>query len=295
MRKNCLLAFFIAFFSLSLTAYLQGECARGEDHRSNTNAGLKITDFTISGTEKLNSEELAGIASSFIGGCFDEDSDELKERVHILFQNKGYFAAEVQEIHVDVIAPLSTPKGVVLNAKVLEGPRYKLAGVTFKGNRAFSESILRSKFLFKKGDLFQRDRIASGFDGVLALYRSVGYLDITFIPDTKSLSNATVLVALTIREGPQYRMGKLEVFAKKEIADQLLGQWQLPEGAVFDSGYIDKFIAANRALLPLDFTRDGVQVVRNCPDSVVDVRIELDPMSPSWRPLPKDIKCERGQ
>ena len=81
-------------------------------------------------------------------------------------------------------------------------------------------------------------------------------------------------------EGQQYHMGKLEIFAKKEVADRLRTEWQLPEGAVFDLTYLDKYIGRNRSLLPTGFQREHMQLVRDCRDATVDVRLPLDAMDP---------------
>jgi hypothetical protein len=89
----------------------------------------------------------------------------------------------------------------------------------------------------------------------------------------------------------QYHMGKLEIFAKKEAADSLRSKWELSEGAVFDRTYLDKYIGSNRSLLPTEFQREHVQVVRDCPDATVDVRLPLDAMDPRSQSLPKDNEC----
>ena len=69
-------------------------------------------------------------------------------------------------------------------------------------------------------------------------------------------------------------------------------QWEIPEGAVFDSRYVEKFIAQNRLILPAEFTRQSVQIVRNCRESSVAVRFLLDWTDPRMQSVPKEIDCE---
>ena len=76
----------------------------------------------------------------------------------------------------------------------------------------------------------------------------------------------------------QYHMGKLDILAKRELTEKLQTLWLLQEGTVFDLAYIDKFISANGSLLPQGFTSQSVQLVRNCSQALVDVRMLLDPM-----------------
>jgi len=250
-----------------------------------------ITDFVITGTQTLSSVELAKIRSQMMGSCFDEDSEELGERVRALFQDRGYFAAVVQSVRVRPGDPLVTPKPTTLEADVVEGQRFKLKEVKFVGNHVFSETRLRSEFPLRKGDLFERDKIAGGLESVSKLYGSAGFLDFVAIPETQ-MSDATIVLSLSVTEGTQYRMGKLEVFAKKEIADRLEEEWRLPEGAIFDATYVDKYINEDRSLLPRGFTREDVQVVRNCPEGSAEVRLVLDLTIPASQSRPKDVECE---
>ena len=74
--------FFTALLTfVSLTAFLCADCTKDQDHRSSKNAGFLITDFTISGTQTLSSDELATITNELIGSCFDENSEELEEHL----------------------------------------------------------------------------------------------------------------------------------------------------------------------------------------------------------------------
>ena len=62
MRRTRFFAALLTF--VSLTAFLRAECTKDQDHRSSQNAGFLITDFTISGTQTLSSDELATITMS---------------------------------------------------------------------------------------------------------------------------------------------------------------------------------------------------------------------------------------
>ena len=87
-------------------------------------------------------------------------------------------------------------------------------------------------------------------------------------------------------------MGALEIYAKKELADRLRAQWQIPEGAVFDLGYVEKFMDSNRTLLPADFTWRNVQIARNCREASVTVRFPIDWADPRAQSISKQIDCE---
>jgi outer membrane protein assembly factor BamA len=279
------------FFALFLSAaFLPAECVH--DYRSNKNAGILITDFTITGTQTISATDLARITSDMIGSCFDEDSEEMEERVRASFQDRGYFKVEVKNLRFKPRDQLSVPKPVTLEGDVSEGARYKLAEITFVENHAFSSEKLREQFPLKRGELFERGKVASGLQSLRKLYGTQGFLDFTAIPDTNFGSNGTANLNISIQEGPQYHMGKLDIVADKEVAARLRPEWKLAEGDVYDQTYIDQYLEVNRNLLPMGFSRDNVQRSQNCPDAVVRVRLVIDPAEDTSHAEPKNVPCE---
>jgi outer membrane protein assembly factor BamA len=187
---------------------------------------------------------------------------------------------------------LGVPKPVTLEAEISDGPQYKLAEITFVENHAFSSKKLRQQFPLKRGDLFERGKVASGLQSLRKLYGTQGFLDFTAIPDTKFASNATVNLNISIQEGPQYHMGKLDIVADKEVAARLLAEWKPAEGDVYDQTYIDQYLEANRDLLPVGFSRANVHRIQNCPDAVVKIRLIIDPVEDTSHAEPKNVPCE---
>jgi outer membrane protein assembly factor BamA len=283
------LALFIAIFALG------GFSARAEcvnDYRSNKNAGILITDFTITGTQTISTTDLARITREMIGSCFDENSEEMEERVRASFQDRGYFAVEVKSLRFKPRDPLGVPKAVTLEGEVSEGARYKLAEITFVENHALSSETLRQQFPLKRGDLFERGKVATGLQSLRKLYGTHGFLDSTAIPETTFGSNATANLNISIQEGPQYHMGKLETVGDKQLAAKLGAEWNLAEGDVYDRTYIDQFLEVNRDSLPVGFSRANVQTIQNCPDALVEVRLILDPAEETSHAEPKNVPCE---
>ena len=287
MRLTPWTLFLIIFLSAS---FLPAQCVN--DNRTNKNAGILVTDFTISGTQTISATDLARITGDLIGSCFDEDSEEMEERVRALFQDRGYFKSEVKSLRFKPRDPLGVPKPVTLEGEVSEGARYRLAEITFVQNHAISSQKLREQFPLKKGELFERGKVASGLESLRKLYGTQGFLDFTAIPDTKFGSNATVNLNLSINEGPQYHMGKLETVADKEVAAKLHAEWKLAEGDVYDYYYIEQFLETNRDSLPRGFSRANVHTIQNCPDAVVEVRLLVDPTKDTSQAEPKNVPCE---
>ena len=108
------------------------------------------------------------------------------------------------------------------------------------------------------------------------VYGSRGFLEAIFIPNVNLDSSSTVKLNIEVREGPQYRMDKLEIVGSPETADKLQVRWELQAGKIFDAGYVATFLDKVRLLLPADFTQEnGVQLFTDCNDGTVAVHIHL--------------------
>jgi outer membrane protein assembly factor BamA len=275
-----------------LSGWMQGQCAK--DNRENKKAGILLTDFTVTGTRAIGGTELAEITGDLVGQCFDEDSDEMGERVRAQFQDRGYFAVEVKSVRFKAGDPLGIPKPVTMEAEVAEGLQFKVGEITFAGYRAFSPEKLRQEFPLKVGAVFERGKVASGLESLRKLYGTNGYLDMTAIPDTQPGSNGTMHLSLTLEEGPQYRLDKVEIAAEKELTARLHAEWKLEEGSVYDSSYLGQYISANRDLLPAGFTRKDVQIAKDCPKGLVQIRLLVDAAEDTSRSQLKDMPCEKS-
>jgi len=287
--------FLILVCVASLPLGAAAQCATHRDYRTNKNSGVVVADATITGTSSLNSDELASIARASIGTCLDENSDDLAYFVKSLFQDRGYYSAKVSHLELKSGDPLANPKPVVMEAEVLEGSRYKLTRIQFMGNHAFTDAQLRSAFPMKNGEFFQRGKIVDGLNKLRELYVSDGFLDFATIVDDQALSDSTVVLTLKTAEGTQYHLGKLEIFAPTELADKLRAQWHMAEGAVFNRSYLLDYVRANHALLPANFVPQDMQVVRDCPNAMVEVRMLVDPILAASHPAPREVECEKTQ
>jgi outer membrane protein assembly factor BamA len=281
--------------SIAFLTSLHADCTGNNDQRTSEHSGILISDWQITGTRTLTSTELAEITGKLIGFCFDEATEDLQERVRGAFLNRGFFHVEVENFQIKPLDPLGVPKPVILETQISEGPHFKLAKVKFAGNRVFDASTIRKEFSMKPGELFERDKIGHGLEGIRRLYVSRGYMDFTCLIDTDEPSDHTVSLDIPISEGQQYHMGKLDIFARKELADRLTAAWEIREGAVFDFSYLEQYIDANRSLLPSGFNEQGVQLVRNCRDATVEVRLPLDGTDPRSQAQPQDIDCKSAK
>ena len=292
--RVCLCVLLLPVLWYASFAFAEGPCLEGHDFRfRQKNSGLLIADLKINGTQSFSSQELSDMASQLVGTCTDDSSEEVADHLRFVFQNIGYFAVDIS-VDVKALDPLGQPRPVSVQAQVSEGPRYKLAGIEFIDHPAFPASTLEVAFPTKKGDVFERDKIASGLEQLRKLYGREGYLDASFMPDASVVGDG-VLLTVTFAEGPQYHMGKLEIFAKEELANKLRANWEIREGEIFDSNSLATFVDSNHTLLPADFTRQNIQLAKDCPSAIVGVRIVVDTTSYSSIPPAKIVRCDTSQ
>jgi hypothetical protein len=298
MRRDLTQVFLIVtyFTAIGCTTHSRvsyAQCAN--DARSDEHRGILVTDFTVTGTTTLSSTEVARLAGEFVGSCFNDDSNEMQERVRAKFQDRGYFAVEVKSLGFKPGDPLGTPKPVTMEVEVAEGPKYKIGEILFVENHALSSERLRDAFPLKKGALFERYKVASGLDGLHKLYASRGFLDSYYVPDAAPSSNGTVTLKVKVTEGPQYHMGKLEILAEKDLEARLRAEWKMAEGATYDTTYIRTFLEKNQNLLPKGITPGDVGELVNCPEALVDVSLVVDPRERTSQGTAKRIPCESDE
>ncbi len=264
------------------------------DVGSNTNQ-LVVEEVAISGTTTLDNQQLNEINSSLTGRRMGDDENEVTVRIRDAFGEKGYALAKVTNVKISPLDPLAQPKRVRLEADVAEGPRCKIGEISFTGNRDIGAEELLKALPIKQGDFYSIGKLRSGLESIREHYRSKGFLEMWAVPSFRIMNGSQVVLLFDITEGPQYRMGALELVGKSGAADELQQHWKLTAGDPFDASYLEKFLNENSSLLPTDFSaQNDAFMVRDCKHLTVTVRVELDPKRP-WRPRPNNVDCDAGK
>jgi outer membrane translocation and assembly module TamA len=268
------------------------QCLR--DHRTDPKAGVLISEIVLEGPTASSSGELTAIKNQIAGSCFDEKIDFIGQMLQNAFSDHGFAQADVENVTLEASDSLALPKPVTLKAEVTEGPRFRMGEIKFVGNHTFSNAKLRATFPIKKGDTYQRSKVVGGLREVRKLYSPRGYADLALVPGIMFTSTGTTDLKIGIQEGPQYHMGDLRVYAKKEIADRMAVEWRLREGAIFNLDYPQTYIDKSR-VIPFGFSRENVRLVRDCPHATITVMLVVDQTDPGLQNPPKDISCEKSK
>lgn len=133
--------------------------------------------------------------------------------------------------------------GVELTIPVEEGPIYLWEKTEWTGNETLSANDLDAALGMKKGDVANSVKIDKGILEVSRRYGHTGHLDVKVSAEPQ-LNDSTNRLSyrIVVKEGPQYKMGKLTIKGlEEEDANSLEQRWKLRNGEVFDTSYADRF------------------------------------------------------
>src|SRR5580658_9853368 len=194
--------------------------------------------------------------SIFLENLFSKTYDATKleedtERVRAEYQNRGYFKVLVDDpkteihdtgrtgLHIPWIQP-GPGKSVDITMPIQEGERYHLGTITFKNNKAIPNSAaLRSLFPMKDGDIFSREKVATGLKNLTKAYGEAGFINFTPVPDTKfDDEKKTIDLVVDVDEGKQFYVRRIEFEGNTTTRDKVIRrEIALEEGQIYNSRF----------------------------------------------------------
>ncbi len=170
------------------------------------------------------------------------DHDLLMEGARNLedyYQSQGYFEVEIQPKQQRVINDRAT-----VDYLINTGARHKLAHIEISGNRYFDLATIRERMYLQPASLLQfrygrysERLLRRDEEAILELYRSNGFRDAKVhsqIVDGYRGKSGDIAVSLTIEEGPQWLVNKLEVVGIKTLdAEEIRQMLSSVEGQPF--------------------------------------------------------------
>ena len=173
---------------------------------------------------------------------YDFTKDTAEELTRQMFQNKGYYNAQVSAEFIPTPARHSK-NTVVVMLRVTPGRRYRVATISWQGVSVFPKYQLEKLIPLKSGDVFNRTMFAKGLEAARNLYLSQGYINFTYVPTPQVDDEAeTVAFVIDVDEGGQFRFGELEVEGMQEKHRQiLLSAWKDLHGSTYSPESADRF------------------------------------------------------
>jgi outer membrane protein insertion porin family len=182
-------------------------------------------------------------ARTFDASKLDEDT----ERVRQAYRDRGYFKALTSEPTTHVrdaggINPFtlrpSRGKRIDILMPVEEGERYRLGGITFKGNKAYPNTkALRAQFAQKDGEFFNATLFSKGLEQLRKAYGEGGFINFVGNP-TPRVDEAKKLIYLDIDidEGKPFYVSRIEFTGNTITRDKVIRrELLLEEGQIYNN------------------------------------------------------------
>jgi outer membrane protein insertion porin family len=203
-------------------------------------AKAKVGEVLLTGVQRLKEGRVRKEIGTKPGDVLNEASVEAdRQKVLDYYAGKGFTEVEVRtRIQSDEAAGTAS-----VSFEVQEGDKVEIRTVRFDGNSAVSTGDLRKavktkpknmlSFLTKSGrvnaDQLEQDAIA-----IRELYQDRGYVDVEVAPARVERSGGEAEVIFELREGRQYRVGKVTYAGARVItADELAAKAKVQEGAIY--------------------------------------------------------------
>jgi outer membrane protein insertion porin family len=173
--------------------------------------------------------------------------EEDSERVRQALEDHGYFRANVgdPQTHLRSETGLSMftfrpkkGKRIDITMPIDEGGRYRLAAITFTGNKAVTNvKALRAQFPEKDGDWWNATQFHKGLDNLQKAYGTLGYINFVGTP-TPTVDDAkkTVSFNIDIDEGKPFYVSRIEFQGNTTTRDFVIRrELALQEGQIYNS------------------------------------------------------------
>lgn len=244
-----------------------------QKHETAEENPIKITRVTFTGNPALPSVEQEEISAALSEARFKTQRaarEELKTRVRMQWQQRGYFRVEMGEPEID-------PASFVATMRVDAGKQYRLAELRFVKNTVFPSEKLRSLFLMQTGDIFDTHLIGKGMEEVRKLYADNGYINLVMVPTTQMDNGERTDLTVQLDEGQQFRVGRVEVLSPDEAKRmQFVSSSGLISGSIFNGSRLQKAFASSDSDGSEAMVRSVVRSI-NEGDSTIDFKVDLRP------------------
>jgi len=178
-----------------------------------------IRDIIVHGTKSMELDEINKIVTLKPNSILDEpEAKENEDKIRSRYQEDGYYLVKVR-----LEIKYTKDKKADVHYYISEGPRVKVGGVSFSGNRHFSRKHLRNNiatstpgilaFFSDSSGVFKESDLKTDVERINALYYDAGFIRAKVGPAEIEFSSAQnkVFIHIPIEEGPRYRISAISV------------------------------------------------------------------------------------
>ena len=254
-------------------------------HLDRASGPLNVCAVSVNTSASDLRDRMAAKASALVGTDYSRDYviRHAMQNLVPLATSAGYVRARVRE--VEAAREPARPggcAGVQVTITIDVGQRYRWQAASWSGNSVFAANELDRLVGMTPGEPADATRIDRGFGVIGEAYRSKGYITAA-VRRQPVFDDATGQISYAVRilEGPQFRMGRLQIVGlEPALADRLKVLWQIAEGDVFDPSYPSRYLADARMRMRQDLAAFKTAEISAKPDFrrfTVEVTITFKP------------------
>ena len=253
------------------------------------NLRLKVNDVLFDGAAAFTAYDLrSSIANRFNVinwipllrnyihlGMFDRSELELdKARLRDKYHDAGYLDFKVEA--VEAVPTEKNPEYVNITFKVKEGEPYKVGKVALQGNTLFKSEELGKYIRLTENNLFRSSDESASVRGIISLYESHGYCDVTCKAVRKEdFQNKVCHVDFVISEGRKYNVRDVIIVGNTATKEKVIRrELVIQPGDPVDRNRID--ISRRRLLGMGYFTKVEAAAVNAESLAEKDIRIAVE-------------------
>jgi outer membrane protein insertion porin family len=169
------------------------------------------------------------------------DEDILKNDLQLVtayYFDQGYLDAKVSEPKIN----LSNPKKIRIEIGIVEGPRYHLGNIDFKGDVLTTKEALFKILKIKRGDVYSNTVIRKEINALTEKFANQGYAYVEINPEI-SVDNKDLLVHLTFEIEKKKRVfyEKIQVVGNTKTRDKVVRrELVVAEGELYNAANMNK-------------------------------------------------------
>lgn len=207
-----------------------------------------IARVVLSGNTALSNEAIEKVISLRTGDLFQPaDAQETANKIRDLYVEEGYFLAKV-EPNIGVLPQ----NQVEVRFAIDERAEIKVRSVEILGNKGVRDDEIKGLLKTREGSVlsflgkdgaFKRENLEYDSQVIQYLYLTRGYIQVKVDEPQVSLSQDMRYVRVTFRvhEGPQFRVGKVDISGDSVVPKkELLGKLALKTGDIFNYALVQK-------------------------------------------------------
>ncbi len=162
---------------------------------------------------------------------FDEDLIKLRD----YYKEQGYLDVEIAEDKITFDYPKAD--SLVITIRVVEGRQYRLGDIAFKGNKLYSERLLKLLPKQKKGMVFTPSKLDKDLETLEDFYGRDGYLDTRVrLVRKPNLKTGNIDIEYQITESEKFQVETINIEGNtKTKSIVILRELVLGPGDVFSS------------------------------------------------------------